>query len=241
MTGGDDQKTFLSSAPDLRGRHPREILEWAFATYGPRLMTTTAFGYSGMALLQMMSEVAPGVPVYFINTGFHFPETIQFRDYCIEKLKLNIIDLNPEKSRAVFLAEHGADVMRRDPDFCCHHNKVLPLKRLIEQHLYSAWIAALRRDQSKTREDIEIISPQPDDAGLVKIHPLAEWTKQDVWRYIREHDVPTHPLHDEGFMSIGCEPCTRATGADENERAGRWAGSGKTECGLHLMDGGLGI
>jgi phosphoadenosine phosphosulfate reductase len=218
--------------PDLSGRHPREILRWAAETYGLRLMTTTAFGYSGMALLHMMAEIAPKTPVYFINTGFHFRQTLEFLDFCREQLGLNIINLKPEQPREQFLAEHGADIMKQKPNFCCAHNKVAPLIRLIESNRYDAWIAALRRDQASTRAQIQIIEPQ--GSGLVKIHPLAEWTKADVWRYIRENDVPTHPLHDEGYMSIGCEPCTRPVATGEDEREGRWSGSSKTECGLHL-------
>ncbi len=217
----------------LEGRHPREIVEWAVARWGERLMTTTAFGYSGMALLHMMAQVDRSIPVFFINTGYHFIETLQFRDFCINELGLNVIDLTPEMPREAFEAAHGADIMKRDPGFCCAHNKVAPLKRLLEARRYDGWIAALRRDQAKTREAIRIVEPQP--GGMVKIHPLAEWTKADVWKYIREHNVPTHPLHDEGFMSIGCAPCTRATGSGEHERDGRWAGQGKVECGIHLI------
>jgi phosphoadenosine phosphosulfate reductase len=220
--------------PDLAGRHPRDIVRWAAETYGARLMTTTAFGYSGMALLHMMQGVAPEIPVYFVNTGFHFKQTLEFRDYCIRELGYNIIDLAPAQPREEFLAEHGADIMKMQPDFCCARNKVAPLRQLLAQRRYDGWIAALRRDQAKTREGISILQPQPD--GMIKIHPLAEWTKQDVWKYIREHDVPTHPLHDDGYMSIGCEPCTRAVASGEDERAGRWDGKDKIECGLHVGD-----
>src|SRR5687768_16103185 len=126
-------QTAALNIPDLSGRHPREIIRWAFERFGSRLMTTTAFGYSGMALLHMISEINRGVPVYFVNTGFHFPETLQFRDYCREKLGLNIIDLVPERPREAFLAEHGEDIMKRSregADFCCAHNKVAPLEKL---------------------------------------------------------------------------------------------------------------
>nr|HPK03349.1 phosphoadenosine phosphosulfate reductase family protein [Candidatus Sumerlaeota bacterium] len=124
--------------PDLRGRHPREILEWAWATYGDRLMTTTAFGYSGMALFHMMAQVAPRVPIYFIDTGYHFAETLQFRDYCRDKLGLNIIDLRPEKTREQFEAEHGGPIYKTDPDRCCAINKVAPLQKMLRESNYAA-------------------------------------------------------------------------------------------------------
>ncbi len=220
--------------PDLAGRSPLEIIEWAVATHGPRLMTTTAFGYSGMALLHMLARVERSVPVFFIDTGYHFAETLRFRDFCRDELGLNIIDLRPEQPRERFEAEHGADIMQRQPDFCCARNKVAPLARLLEQRRYDGWLVALRRDQARTRAAIQPVEPQPD--GMVKIHPLAEWTRDDVWAYIRQHNVPTHPLHEEGYLSIGCAPCTRPVAAGQHEREGRWAGQGKTECGIHLLN-----
>ncbi len=231
----------VSQFPDLSGKPPIEIIRWAWETYGERLMTTTAFGYSGMAMLHMLSKVAPDVPIYFINTGYHFSQTIEFRDFCRDRLGMNIIDLTPETPREKFESIHGDDLMRRDPDKCCAHNKVAPMTRLLAERRYDGWLAALRRDQAKTREGVRIIEPRTA-SGIVKVHPLAEWTKAQVWHYINQNKVPTHPLHEEGFMSIGCAPCTRPVGLGEDERDGRWAGKTKTECGIHLEGmGGDGI
>jgi phosphoadenosine phosphosulfate reductase len=214
---------------------PREIIEWAAGQWKDGLMMTTALGYSGMVLMSILSEVARDMPVYFINTGFHFRETIEFLGHCREKLGLNIIELKPEPSRRDFLDKHGEDIMKRAPDTCCGVNKVAPLRSLLDQGRYQAWIAALRRGQADTRKSIEIVETM--DSGMIKIHPLAHWDKARVWKYISENNIPYHPLHDEGYMSIGCQPCTLKTGQGQHERDGRWAGNEKVECGLHLIGG----
>ncbi len=214
---------------------PREILDWAVNRWGSELMMTTALGYSGMVLMSILSEMARSVPVFFINTGFHFAETLSFLEHCREKLGLDIVELKPEPVKQEFLAEYGEDIMERSPDTCCGVNKVQPLKNLLARGQYKAWISALRRDQADTRKSIEIVETMGD--GVVKIHPLAHWDKAQVWKYINDHDVPYHPLHDEGFMSIGCQPCTQKSGHGGHERDGRWAGNEKVECGLHLIGG----
>src|SRR5690606_26561470 len=160
MVAHPQEQGLFEGWPDLSGWHPIDILRWADSAFGDRLMFTTAFGYSGMALLHMMSGINPRVPVFFIDTGYHFAETIQFRDWCRNTLGYNIIDLTPELPREEFEARHGADIMKRDPDFCCKHNKVAPLKRLLDEGRYTGWISALRRDQARTRAGVQPVEPQ---------------------------------------------------------------------------------
>jgi len=177
-------------------------------------------------LAHMLSEIAPNTPVIFLNTGFHFPETLAFRDELVEKYKLNLVEMQP-------LHDPGP-LYETDTDRCCDIRKVEPMQRALRD--YDAWISALRRDQSPTRQALDVAELQDKENGQVlKVYPLIAWTRQQVWRYLYDHGVPHHPLLDQGYTSIGCWPCTRATRPGEDERAGRWQGTGKTECGLHTF------
>ena len=215
---------------ELEKLTPQEIISWAVETYSPRVGMTSSFGAESVALIHMVIQVKPNVPVYFLETGFHFAETLKFRDFLKEKYRLNIVDLTCETGHAAFLGKYG-QLHQTNPDLCCEINKVEPLKKAIAN--LKAWITGIRRDQANTRRNIQIVEQyQP---GLVKVNPLANWTKDMVWDYIRRHNIPAHPLTLKGYTSIGCEPCTRPTQVGEDPRAGRWAGKGKTECGIHTM------
>jgi phosphoadenosine phosphosulfate reductase len=210
---------------------PEEILAWTWERFRPDVMLTCSFQHEGVALAHMLREIAPALPVVFINTGFHFPETLAYRDEIVRRLGLSLVELEPIMPRAEFAERHGLDLYARNPDLCCHINKVEPLRR----HLpgVRAWINGRRRDQASTRQAIRVVEAYPD--GLYKVNPLASWTSRDTFYYLQRHDLPLHPLFERGYASIGCAPCTRPALPGEDERAGRWAGQAKTECGLHTF------
>lgn len=210
---------------------PEERLAFAVETWGQKLLFTSSFGAGSGVLLHMWSRVARGMPVVVIDTGFLFDETHAYIELLRQRLGLAVELARPAVPRDEFLWQHGADVMARDPDFCCARNKVEPLKPFVARS--DAWVSGLRRDQSKTRESTPILMPTKD--GPLKVHPLATMTADEMREYLRVHDVPEHPLVKRRYLSIGCFPCTRAVGDGEDERAGRWAGQGKTECGLHTF------
>jgi phosphoadenosine phosphosulfate reductase len=212
---------------------PRAILAWAAATI-PRLAVATSFQSNGLVILDIMRELRSDVPVLFLDTGFHFDETLEFKEKITKMWDLNVVDLHGVHGSARRQAEiHGPALYQRDPDKCCFINKVEPLQRALSD--YDGWISGLRRDQSPLRAETPIVEAQmlPSGDEVMKIHPLAHWTRADVAGYIDMHEIPTHPLLEQGFRSIGCQPCTRAISDDEDERAGRWDGTAKTECGIH--------
>jgi phosphoadenosine phosphosulfate reductase len=216
---------------DLEARSARERLAWAVARFGETLLFTSSFGPGSGVLLHLWSTVAPGLPVTFIDTGFLFDATVAYRDALAERLGLKLQILRPAVPRPEFLARHGLTVYQDAPDFCCAHNKVEPLQQALPGK--RAWVSGLRRDQGPTRAATPVLLATAD--GPLKVHPIADWTSRDVYRYLRDHDVPEHPLFEQGYVSVGCAPCTRPVTAGEDERAGRWSGTGKTECGLHTF------
>lgn len=216
----------------LEALSPEERLAFAVETWGDDLLFTSSFGAQSVVLLHLWSRVARGRPVVMLDTGFLFPETLAYRDRLVERLGLTVKTLHPDSPNADFVARYGDDIQKKDPDFCCGLNKVAPLAPYKEKA--KAWVSGLRRDQSKTREAVRILE---EDGQLVRVHPIASFTKEDVARYVKEHDLPEHPLVSRRYLSIGCAPCTRAVADGEDERAGRWAGTSKTECGLHLRRG----
>ncbi|MFD7239834.1 phosphoadenylyl-sulfate reductase [Streptomyces syringium] len=212
----------LEDAPAL------DILRWAAETFGPRFCVTSSMEDAVVA--HLASRVLPGVDVVFLDTGYHFPETIGTRDAVAAVMDVKVITLTPRRSVAEQDAEHGPRLHDRDPDLCCALRKVQPLEEGLGA--YDAWATGLRRDESPTRAHTPVVG-WDGRRRKVKVSPIARWTQADVDAYVEEHGVLTNPLLTEGFASIGCAPCTRATGVGEDARAGRWAGRGKTECGLH--------
>ncbi len=206
-----------------------EILEWTWDTFGPLSAASSSFQTQSLPLLHIISCVCPQLPVLFLDTGFHFEDTLGFRDQLQERLGLNIINVHPAIDKKELIARYGSTPYDSNPDLCCYINKVEPMRRAMEN--YSGWISGIRRDQTKQRQGMKPIQLQAD--GPVRIHPMLSWTRQDVADYIQKHNLPKHPLHDHGYVSIGCRPCTRAIKQGEDERAGRWAGQKKKECGLH--------
>jgi phosphoadenosine phosphosulfate reductase len=212
---------------------PQAILAWTWRQFQPDVFLSCSFQHDGVVLAHMLREIAPEVPVVFINTGFHFPETLAYRDEIVARFGLRLVELHPIMPREEFAACHGLDLYARNPDLCCHINKVEPLRRYLPG--MRAWINGRRRDQAGTRREIRIVEAQPGYPH--KANPIASWTSRDTFYYMQQHGIPTHPLFERGYVSIGCAPCTRPVLAGEDERAGRWAGQAKTECGLHTFLG----
>jgi phosphoadenosine phosphosulfate reductase len=208
---------------------PAEIIAWAAEQFMPALAVTSSFQTQSVALLHLISTIRPDIPVIFLDTGYHFPETLAYRDQLVKQLGLKLRIVSAPMKRADFIRQYGDALYRRDPDLCCYINKVEPM-RLALQDL-SAWITGIRRDQTATRAaalPVELL-----DDGRVKVNPMLRWTRQDLWAYIHRYDLPAHPLFSQGYLSVGCAPCTSPVTEGQDERAGRWAGTGKTECGLH--------
>ncbi len=207
-----------------------EILAWAWRTFQPYIAVSSSFQTQSVPLLHLISQVCPEMLVIFLDTGFHFPETLAFRDELQARFQLNLIVVRPAIEKRQLVARYGEGLYRRDPDLCCYINKVEPMKR-VTAGLY-AWVSGLRRDQNGLRQSLPIL--EMESTGLLKIHPLLNWSKSQLWAYIDRHQLPLHPLFEKGYPSIGCAPCTRPVFSGEDERAGRWAGQTKAECGLHF-------
>ena len=210
---------------------PEEILAWVTENFAPDAVLTMSFQHEGVVIAHMLQEIAPKTPILFIDTGYHFPETLAYRDELVSRFGLPIRNLSSTMPRPEFIAKHGDDLHQRDPDLCCKINKVDPLQLALQG--VRAWINGRRRDQAATRTGMKIAELLRGD--ILKVNPLANWTSKDTYEYMTRFDIPTHPLFEQGYTSIGCHPCTRPILAGEDERAGRWAGSGKTECGLHTF------
>lgn len=214
---------------------PQEIVRWAVETYGTKLTMATAFGPEGCCLLHMIAAVRDetGVTpdVFNLDTGYQFAETLELRERMQRRYGLSIRLVSAEESTTKMESRFGEPLYSTKPDHCCHLRKVVPLQSAVQG--FAAWMTAIRRDQTAQRARASIVGPEPKFAHLIKINPLANWSKAEVWNLIKQHDIPYNPLHDRGFPSIGCWPCTRAVNDGEDDRAGRWAGTTKKECGIH--------
>jgi phosphoadenosine phosphosulfate reductase len=217
----------------LDGKGPQEILHWAVERFHPRLTMATAFGPEGCCILHMLAEIEPEVRVFNLDTGYQFPETLELRERIRQRYGIEVELVRPALTVEEYEAEHGGPLYRHRPDQCCHDRKVVPLRRAVVG--YDAWISAIRGDQTSHRAAASVVQWDAK-FDLVKVNPLLRWTKRDVWGLIHKHAIPYNPLHDRGYPSIGCWPCTAAAGDGEDERAGRWAGTAKKECGLHVIE-----
>jgi phosphoadenosine phosphosulfate reductase len=205
-----------------------EVIAWAAHTFGARLVVTSSMG-DGL-LAHLAGSVVPGIDVLFLDTGYHFAETLGTRDAVGATTGVRVRTVLPELTVAEQDKAYGAELFARDPDACCRMRKVEPLARAMAD--YDAWISGVRRDETPERAGTPVVA---FDAarGKVKVHPIATWTQEQADAYIAAHGILVNPLVSEGFLSIGCAPCTRAVRPGEDPRAGRWAGQDKTECGLH--------
>jgi phosphoadenosine phosphosulfate reductase len=222
---------------ELQGRaealSPQQVLAWSFQTFGGKVAISSAFGAEGMVLIDMAWRIRRDFRLFTIDTEFLFPETYSLMDAIEEKYGLRIERVFSLLSPAGQEAIHGAALWSRDPDRCCNLRKVEPLRRKLSE--LDAWITSIRRDQTSFRKVASRIE-WDEKFGLAKINPIVDWTSAQVWKYLRDHDVPYNSLHDQNYPSIGCTHCTRAVRPGEDPRAGRWPGMAKTECGLHVIE-----
>jgi phosphoadenosine phosphosulfate reductase len=218
---------------DFETATPDQILRWAVARFAPRFTMATAFGPEGMAIIHMLAEIAPETPIFNLDSGYQFPETLELRERVRERYGIQVEFKRPALSVEAYEQLHGGPVYNRDPNRCCADRKINQLREAARG--MHAWASGIRRDQSPDRARAAIVG-WDKKFEIVKVSPLANWTKSDVWKFILDHDVPYNPLHDQGYPSVGCWPCTRAVMFGEDDRAGRWSGFAKTECGLHTLD-----
>lgn len=204
------------------------VLKWAGGQFGERLVALTSM--ADEVMVHLAANAVPGLAFAFLDTGYHFAETLGTRDALTAALGLNLTNVTPALTVAEQADRHGADLYARDPNACCAIRKVEPLNRVLAD--YAAWITGMRRVEAPTRSDIDVVEVD-GKRNKVKINPLARWSDDDVAHYLRDHHVLLNPLRQIGYQSIGCEPCTRLPLPGEAARAGRWAGRDKTECGLH--------
>jgi phosphoadenosine phosphosulfate reductase len=198
-------------------------------TYAGRIALVSSFGTDSAVLLHLVARVAPSTPVVFVDTGRLFPETLAYRDALVDRLGLTSVRTVGPSAAAAAQFDPAGTLWNTDADLCCWRRKVEPLDAALEG--FAAWITGRKRFQGGERDGLPLI--EHEDGGRVKLNPLADWTEADLVAYRAEHDLPPHPLEAVGYRSIGCAPCTRPAGAGESARAGRWAGLGKTECGIH--------
>jgi len=222
-----------AQSEQLERATPPEIIAWAVEHYFPKLTMATAFGPEGCTILAMLARIEPRVAVFNLETGYQFQETLELRDRIAEKYGIEVELKKPETTVAQYEAQHGGPLYKSNPNQCCFDRKLTVLRKSVVG--MDAWMSAIRRDQSEHRREAAIVS-WDHKFGLVKINPLANWTKKDVWNLIVREGIPYNPLHDQGYPSIGCWPCTRSIADGEDERAGRWSGTAKTECGLHTLE-----
>jgi phosphoadenosine phosphosulfate reductase len=214
---------------EFETKTPQEIIEWAVGSNWPEIAMSSSFQTQSVPLLHLVTRIKPGLLVFFIDTGYHFWETLMFREKLASEWKINVIDLYRDTRWDVFAHQNIRTLPIADPNLCCYLHKVQPMQKALKD--IKAWISGIRRDQTSARARAKILELQED--GLLKVNPLLNWTLADINKYVEDNNLPKHPLYDKGYRSVGCTPCTIAIGINDNERAGRWAGRDKVECGLH--------
>lgn len=214
----------------FEGARPETILGWAFEEFGEDVALATGFGVEGCVLIDVLARINRRARVFYLDTDLLFPETYALVERLRARYGVRFERRAARLSLEAQAARHGPRLWERDPEECCRLRKVEPLREMLAG--LRAWVTAIRREQTSSRARAGAVE-RDARFGLVKINPLAAWSARDVWRYVSEHDVPYNPLHDLGYPSIGCAPCTTPVRIGEDPRAGRWRGSVKTECGLH--------
>jgi phosphoadenosine phosphosulfate reductase len=229
-TAALDLTDIVESAADaLEEASAEEIVRWSIATFGDRICVTSSM--KDAVLVDITSKVRPGIDVLFVDTGYHFAETVGTRDAVAAVYPVNVVNVTPSRTVAEQERDLGPRLYGRNPDLCCHLRKVEPLNRALEPYL--AWITGIRREETSHRRGARVVEWNAA-RGKVKVNPLARWTQDDLHGYIEEHGILVNPLQYDGYPSIGCEPCTKRVAPGEDPRSGRWAGTGKTECGINL-------
>jgi len=216
-----------------------ETLAWAWERFGERAAIGTSYQGAGLVMIHKAVQAGLPLPIFTLDTGLLFPETLELKRRLENFFEVKIESINPDQTPEEQAAEHGPELWNRSPDLCCTMRKVLPLQKKLET--LAVWITGLRRQQSDTRQRTQILELYHFDVlrdrYILKLNPMANWTREAVWEYIVANKIPYNPLHDRGYRSIGCRPCTRAVGEGDNERAGRWTGFDKSECGIHTFLG----
>jgi phosphoadenosine phosphosulfate reductase len=222
------QQVVARAAEELADAAPDAILRWAVETFGDRICVTSSM--TDAVIIHMASAIRPGIDVLFLDTGYHFAETLGTRDAVAAVYPVNLINLTPSRTVAEQDAELGPRLYARNPDLCCYLRKVEPLERALSR--YDAWITGVRREETVERR---VARPVEWDGRreMVKVNPIVSWVQKQVDDYIAEHGILVNPLVYDGYPSIGCSTCTRRVAPGEDPRGGRWAGTGKTECGIH--------
>jgi phosphoadenosine phosphosulfate reductase len=220
----------IEKKAELEKTSPQDILRWACSEFRC-ICLAASFGKDSITLLHMVRAIRPDIDVVYLNTGYDFPETVEYIHRLEKEWSLHVLEFSPRISVEEQERTLGADLYRTDPDRCCGIRKVEPMARALRN--YDVWITGLRRDETEHRSGIRVVEVAEN---LMKLNPLAAWTADDVWRYLRENRVPYNPLYDRGYASLGCRPCTLAGTWGRFERAGRWAGTSKAggECGIHV-------
>jgi phosphoadenosine phosphosulfate reductase len=214
---------------EFENASPETILAWAVEKF-PKIALACSFGAEDVVLVDMLQKISPKTDIFYLDTNVHFKETYETRDRLEKRYGVKFIQVLPKLTLEEQAAQFGDELWKRDPNKCCNIRKVDPLTDILKN--YDAWITGIRRDQAPTRANAKKVEYDVK-FGLIKFNPLASWTSEDVWNYIRANDVIYNPLHDQNYPSIGCEHCTRPVAPGEDPRAGRWSGFEKTECGLH--------
>lgn len=196
---------------------------------GKTMFTSSSFQSHSLVMLHIISRIDNSIPVYFIHTGYHFPETIRFRDQITEQFNLNTLDLKSDVPKHMQVDNDGRLLFTSDPDHCCYLNKTQPMDAVLRT--FDVWINGVRADQSAVRAAMKVEQPAP--YNTVRFHPMLDWNSKMIWQYQKEFNLPKHPLEEKGYVSIGCEPCTRRLDPGMLEREARWYGMKKVECGLH--------
>ncbi len=226
-------KSMLDAAnKELQHASPRTILEWGYEMYGEDIVMATGFGTSGIVMMHILSELKENPSVFYLDTDLLFDETYKLRDRLANELGIQFQRVHSGISVAEQEQRFAENLWERAPNTCCFIRKVMPLRKFLSSK--KAWVTGVRRDQSLTRAGTQIV--EWDHANqLLKLNPLTFWTSEDIWSYIKLNDLPYNELHDRGYPSIGCMPCTKAVKPGEHERAGRWSGTSKVECGIHMQ------
>jgi len=220
----------LALAEKFEKAQPQTVLRWAIDEFGSEVALATGFGTEGCVLVDMIAKIDATARIFYLDTDLLFPQTYELCNQLAARYGVSFERRTSQRSLEQQALRHGEKLWERDPDLCCRLRKVEPLKEMLTG--LQAWVTAIRREQSVTRANTKVVE-RDAKFGLIKINPLAVWSKRDVWRYILEHNVPYNPLYDLGYSSIGCTPCTTPVQINEDQRAGRWRGFQKTECGLH--------
>ena len=224
-------KAAIASVNDLAGQwSPEDVLRWAFTTYQQHFEIASGFGVEGVVLIDIAARLQPDLRVFTVDTGFLFPETYALIERIEKRYRIQVERLRSELTPEAQKRQYGAALWSRNPDACCTIRKTTPLRNKLAS--LKAWATSIRRDQTQFRKVARKVEWDRKFL-LVKINPLADWTSEEIWTYVRKHDVPYNILHDRDYPSIGCMPCTRRVKPGEDARSGRWPGFTKTECGLH--------